>query len=147
MTCSCRFQKVTKRVYGTVCYPGPSISVLVYVTPLRSPRRFTCYISSCNFPSMLMFFSSSLSPQAVYGMDDVSSNLRETHPATCPLYRKYRTPPASKVANKLARRTKYFPTFRWPKKDVAKRTAKYNISCRHSTLFWRLFHGDHMTVS
>ena len=29
---------------------------------------------------------------------------------------------------------KYFPTFRWRKKDVAKRTAKYIISRRHSTL-------------
>ena len=32
-------------------------------------------------------------------MDHITSNLGETHPATCPLCRKHRLPPASKVAN------------------------------------------------
>ena len=36
--------------------------------------------------------------EAAYGMDDITSNGGETHPATCPLYRKHRLPPASKVA-------------------------------------------------
>ena len=36
-----------------------------------------------------------------------------------------------KWQNKLAGRTKYFPTFGWLKKDVPKRTAKYIISRRH----------------
>ena len=69
-------------------------------------------------------FSSSLLPQAVYSMDDISSNLGETHPKTCPLYRNIGYHLLQKWQNKLAGRTKYFPTFSWPKKDVAKRTAK-----------------------
>ena len=36
-------------------------------------------------------FAFLLSPQAVYGMDDITSNRGETHPATCPLYLKTST--------------------------------------------------------
>ena len=57
-------------------------------------------------------------------MDDIPSNLGETHPKTCPLYRNIGYHLLQKWQNKLTGRTKYFPTFCWPKKDVAKRTAK-----------------------
>ena len=39
-------------------------------------------------------------PQAVYAMDRITSNLGETHRATCPFYRKHRLPPVSKVPKK-----------------------------------------------
>ena len=72
-------------------------------TPLRPPRRFTCYISSCNFP--LMSFSSSLSPQTVYGTVFEPRKSTSRNLSALP---KHWLPPASKVANKLTGRTKYF---------------------------------------
>ena len=63
------FVSLPKGSYKSLCYCLLSrafdFSSSSRCTPLRPPRRFTCYISSCNFP--LMSFSSSLSPQAVYG--------------------------------------------------------------------------------
>ena len=95
------FVSLPKGSCKSLCYyllpTGPSISVPVhavrhYVLSDASPAR----LARATF--LRCFFSSSLSPQAVYGMDDISSNLEETHPETCPHYRKHQLPPASKVA-------------------------------------------------
>ena len=143
MTCSCRFQKVAARVYATVCYPGPSISV-----PVHAVRR---YVLSDASPATLaratflrcLFFIFIIASSSLWHGQHIFDPRRNTS-RNLPALQKTS---ATKVVNKLAGRTKYFLKFRWLKKDVAKRTAKYNISSRHNTLFWRLFHGDHMTVS
>ena len=81
-----------------------------------------------------------LSPQAIYGMEDILNIERRRN--IPPLYRKHQLPPASNVQNKLAGRTKYFTRSRCRcQRKKTSQSEQLNTRSCHSTLSF--YSGDH----